>query len=194
MSKIITFGDSHSMFGWPKYIINHHIGPRLAYSFGRDKLKFLDLTQYDIDEGDHIIFCFGEIDCRCHVNKRHDNYTHNISNILYNYVDAIEQNLVKLDKHVNVWLYNVVPPAIKGTFWENPDQPLIGTDAQRKEYVQCFNKGLALHCILKGWKFFNIYDKYTNHNGMLNPELSDGNVHIKDGKYIEEFIKTHKIN
>jgi hypothetical protein len=36
--------------------------------------------------------------------------------------------------------------------------------------------------------FFDIYNKYTDKFGYLNKELSDGNVHINNGVYIQEFI------
>lgn len=187
--KIRTFGDSHSVNGWPYYVVNNHLGPTLAYSFGRDKLNRLDITKYEVNEGDHLVFCFGEIDCRCQVNKRGGDYTQTISSIVYEYVDAVKQNIDKLNKDVNVWLYNVVPPATKGTFAENDEYPIIGTDEERKEYVEYFNKGLRMYANYEGWNFFDVYDNYTNDNGMMKWELSDGNVHIGNGIYIEQFIQ-----
>jgi hypothetical protein len=35
---IHTFGDSHSRSGWSG-IMNHHLGPVLCYSFGKEKLN-----------------------------------------------------------------------------------------------------------------------------------------------------------
>jgi hypothetical protein len=36
--------------------------------------------------------------------------------------------------------------------------------------------------------FFDIYDKYVDVEGFLRKDLSDGNVHIRDGVHIREFI------
>jgi len=82
---IHTFGDSHSYFGWDNIpnVKIHHLGPKLCYSIGRDGINIKDnsnvcsfgkngITIKDnavVKENDVVIFCFGEIDCRCHVHK-----------------------------------------------------------------------------------------------------------------------------
>jgi hypothetical protein len=43
-------------------------------------------------------------------------------------------------------------------------------------------------CFEYNYIFFDIYNKYTDKDGFLNKELSDGCVHISDGKYINDFI------
>ncbi len=67
--RIHTVGDSHSHCAWPDYVIPHHLGAILCYSFGKEKLERCDLRELDIEDGDTVIFCFGEIDCRCHIHK-----------------------------------------------------------------------------------------------------------------------------
>ena len=66
--SIHTIGDSHSFNGWTG-VINHHLGPVLCYSFGKEKTNRCDIRNFNIKDGDTIIFCLGEIDCRCHVHK-----------------------------------------------------------------------------------------------------------------------------
>jgi hypothetical protein len=66
--SIHTVGDSHSYYGWSG-IIHHHLGAVLCYSFGKEKLNKCDIRNFDIKDGDTVIFCFGEIDCRCHIHK-----------------------------------------------------------------------------------------------------------------------------
>ena len=65
--KIHTIGDSHSIFGWDNTIIKHHMGPMLCYTFGTKKLNRICLLDFNIEKDDIIIFCLGEIDCRCHI-------------------------------------------------------------------------------------------------------------------------------
>ena len=66
---IHTFGDSHSTNGWNN-VDGHHLGPRLCYNFGKKKLEVCDIRVFKkINDGDILIFSFGEIDCRCHVHK-----------------------------------------------------------------------------------------------------------------------------
>lgn len=190
--SIHTIGDSHSYFGW-NGIINHHLGPTLCYSFGRDKLTRFNIRNCNIKNGDTIIFCLGEIDCRCHITKNITDtitYQQIIDNIINNYIETIELNVNLLQvKLKNICIYNVVPPIIKNDViqYEVPELPFLGTDEERKQYVLYFNKKIKEKCIEKNYIFFDVYDKYADENGFLNKKYSDGIVHIKDGRYINEF-------
>ena len=139
----------------------------------------------------------GEIDCRCHVYKHITDtttYQDVIDNIVANYFEAIELNvsISKLNLK-NVCVYNVVPPIEKYNTRENPEYPYLGTDEERKTYSLYFNKKLQEKCIEKKNIFFDIYDKYADERGFLRKELSDNNVHIRDGIYISNFIKENNV-
>ena len=93
--SIHTIGDSHSGNGWSG-IIQHHLGPVLCYSFGKEKLNRCDIRNFNIKDGDTIVFCLGEIDCRCHIHKHiteTTRYQDIINNIVDNYFEAIEFEL-----------------------------------------------------------------------------------------------------
>lgn len=190
--SIHTIGDSHSFNGWSK-IIQHRLGAVLCYSFGKEKLNRCDIRNFNIKDGDTIVFCLGEIDCRCHIHKHitdKTTYQDIIKNIVDNYVEAIELNVsVSQIKLKNVCIYNVVPPIQKYNTLENPEYPYLGTDEERKQYVLYFNEKLKERCIEKNYIFFDIYNSYIDENGFLRKDLSDGNVHIRNGVYISNFIK-----
>lgn len=194
---IHTFGDSHSsniISGWKdcKNIISHHIGPVLCYSFGKEKLNRLDISKYNIQDNDTIIFCFGEIDCRCHIKKYifvESSYKEIINNIIKNYIDAIKINVITCKKKLkNICIYNIVPPVSKINTPENKEYPYLGSDEERKEYILYFNEILKLKCNENNFVFFDIYSYYIDKNGFLNKQLSDGNVHIYNGLYLQKFI------
>ena len=190
--SIHTTGDSHSYFGW-KNIVNHHLGPVLCYSFGQRKLDICDLRNFNLKEGDTIIFCLGEIDCRCHIHK-HVTETHTyqeiISKIVNDYFDAINLNVSLLNvKLRKVCVYNIPPPAEKHNTSENPECPFRGSDEERKQYTLYFNERLREKCAEYKYTYFDIYDHYTTENGFLRKDLSDGIVHIRDGIYIEDFVQ-----
>jgi hypothetical protein len=191
---IHTIGDSHSERGWYGVII-HHIGPTLCYSFGIEKLNRIDISKFNINDGDTIVFSLGEIDCRCHVHKHITDvlkYETIIDNIIYNYFEAISLNIINANiKLKNICIFNIVPPVQKDTVNEDPGYPFIGTDEERKTYVLYFNKRLKEECIKKNYIFIDIYDNYCDENGYLIKDLSDGRVHIKNGFFISNFINKY---
>ena len=194
---IHTFGDSHAsntISGWKDCndIITHHLGAKLCYTFGREILNLCDIRKYDINDGDSLIFCFGEIDCRCHVHKHitaTTPYRNVIDSIIDSYITAININIYNSDINFkNICIYNVIPPIERYNTYENIEQPYLGSDQERKQYVLYFNQILREKCNENNWVFFDIYNKYIDNNGYLNKQLSDGNVHIKNGIHIQEFI------
>jgi len=190
--SIHSIGDSHSINGWTG-VIHHHLGPVLCYSFGIKNINICDIRNFNIKDGDTIIFCLGEIDCRCHIHKHitdTKSYQDIINNIIDNYFEAIELIIsISQIKLKNVCLYNVVPPIQTYNTLENPEYPYLGTDEEQKQYTLYFNKKLKEKCIEKEYIYFDIYNKYLDENGFLRKDLSDGNVHIGNGIYISNFIK-----
>lgn len=198
MINIYTFGDSHSYKSWEsidkyKLKINMcHIGPKLCYSFGRDKFKCLNIKDFGVQDNNLVIFCFGEIDCRCHINKYISEempYQTIIDEIVNNYFLAIKENVDQFEK-LHVAVFNVVPPVQTYNTEENPEFPYLGSDEERKEYVLYFNKKLKEYCKKYNYYFFDVYNKYCDNNGYLNKELSDDNVHIRQS----DFIYNHLID
>ena len=112
---IHTVGDSHGHHGWSG-ITSHHLGGRLCYSFGRDQLAFCDIRNFNMADGDSIVFCLGEIDCRCHIHKHiseTNTFEDQINAIVDRYLAAIELNVRTSQLQLkNVCVYNVVPPVL----------------------------------------------------------------------------------
>ena len=190
---IHTFGDSHCFSGWngiPNVII-HHLGPKLCFSIGRDGINIRD--QNNVNNGDTLIFCFGEIDCRCHVKKHiteSNTYTQIIDTIVDNYFSQI-QNAVNTFDNLKTVIYNVVPPVQRHNTNENKEYPYIGTDEERKSYVLYFNEKLKQKCVEHNYLFFDIYKHYIDSNGFLNKSLSDNDVHIRNGMHIKQFVENN---
>ncbi|MBC8256525.1 MAG: hypothetical protein H8E85_04370 [Candidatus Marinimicrobia bacterium] len=195
---IHTIGDSHAKIPWeiiviPKVSIQiHYLGPRLMHSVGENE-KLLKLNGYNLRENDIIIFCFGEIDCRCHVWKFNKfGYKTVINNLVDRYFSSIRNNVEKL-KNMKICFYNVIPPVEREKHKHNEthDFPFLGMNQERKSYVNYMNKKLDEKCLENGYLFFNVYNNYCNDAGFLNFELSDGNVHIGNPQYINSFIKNN---
>ena len=160
---IYTVGDSHACAGWGSATQYIWLGPKLCYSFGRDALKTFDIRTYcNIQNGDVIIFCFGEIDCRCHIHKYVNStksYQSIIDDIVEKYFDAIALNIsISPVSFKNVCVYNVVPPVHTYNTHESIEYPYLGTDQDRKKYVSYFNKKLKEKCSQNNYIFFDIYN------------------------------------
>ena len=195
--SIHTFGDSHSLCGWDGTgVITHHLGPILCYSFGKEKLNRCDIRNFNVNHGDSIIFCLGEIDCRAHIHKHINEtttYKNVIDNIIDDYFEAIKLNvLVSELKLKNICVYNVVPPIEKADIPE-VSFLFVSSDEERKTYCLYFNKKLKEKCIENNYIFFDIYDKYTDNKGFLTKELSDKGIHIENGVHLTSFIKENDI-
>lgn len=190
---IHTVGDSHATFGWTN-VLKHHFGQILCYSFGRDKLLRCDIRNlFGTKDGDTIIFCFGEIDCRCHVHKHiTEDYSYQmiIDSMIDNYFEAIKLNIQVCETQFkNVCVFNVVPPVRKHTTFENPNYPFRGTDEERLSYVLHFNKKAKEKCLEYGYVFFDVFDQYSDDDGFLREDKSDKHVHIQDGTHLNEFLQ-----
>ena len=188
---IHTFGDSHCNAGWSRIpgVKRHHMGPVLCYSIGT-KDELLDLQGYGVADGDVVVFCFGEIDCRCHIQKHvSKERTHErvIDEIVDKYLRAIQRKVKSLSG-VKTCVYNVPPAVHKATTWQHPQYPYLGTDEERRTYVEYFNGRLRQRCPEFGYVFFDIYDQCVDEEGFLLPEISDGVVHITDATIIGRFL------
>jgi hypothetical protein len=192
---IHTFGDSHGCgsFGVFENIKINQLGAILCYSFGREKLKRLNIKNHGVEENDSCIFSFGEIDCRCHIKKHvtdEKTYQSIIDELVINYFEAVYENVLQY-KNINVYIYNVVPPPQIENTWNDHGYPFIGTDEERKNYVLYFNQKIKEYCLIYGYNFFDIYDHYIDKNGYLDKKYSDDHVHIKDSKYIIDYVNLY---
>lgn len=210
---IHTFGDSHSCFGWiepmggshqvPHHtsrtvgnITAHHLGPRLAYSVGRDGVNLLNITNHGIKPGDSVVFSFGEIDCRSHVHK----YVNNggpeevIDNIVSGYINTVLKNIDLINMPIETYLYNVVPPPDpESSVRNNPQFPFLGTSEERLNYGNIFNNKLKQASHKHQLGFIDIRALYATSSGFLNKSMSDGSVHIHTSRPLHEYLKKHNI-
>lgn len=199
---IYTFGDSHSKFGWERIdgVVYNHIGPKLMFNFRKDIFKFVNMS----DE-DSLVFCFGEIDVRCHIKKHviDDNYQDLITNMCNTYISEI----LKIKKEHNiksVHIYSVTPTrrvdskepynitcATYQVYNKEKAEPFpfIGSDSERKNYTLFINSELNKLAQQNNLGFINVYQDYIDKDGYLNMNLSDGTVHIENKSFLENRIK-----
>lgn len=208
MTDIYVFGDSHAWNGWaewpvwkiePNRVVIYHMGPVLAYTVGAKGIDRMNLKDHStIRSGDVAVFSFGEIDCRTHISRHIQPdrpYQTIIDDIVAKYFECIKLNAERYDaaNPLKIWVYSVPPPAYRDSIMEQDKFPVSASDDERKQYVLYFNSKLREVCQKYAYGFFDVHDAYADKNGMLNRELSDGTVHIRDSRYIIEFIRANGI-
>lgn len=202
MTIIHTVGDSHCYAGWENVQLDnvkiyvHHLGAITCSSFGIKKFELYNIKDANVQENEVVCFILGEIDCRTHLSKHKENYKEIIDKIVENYFNTIKLNVDQY-KNLTVMVQSIVPPAKKKSYLTDAiieiekqyGTPTLGEDNERKVYVQYMNKKIKENCVKYNYIFFNLYDEYSDNDGFLNSSLSDGNVHIKDTKFLEEKLK-----
>ena len=195
-----TLGDSHCHRPWEKVpgVKFHHFGAALAYTVAKHKhdlVNGVNIRNDGIEPGDVACFCFGEIDCRCHVHKHVTPdmpYQKVIDGIVNDMIIALMDN-EKIIPGVRMAMLAVVPPPRAAGVYVDPGYPFIGSDDERLSYVRYWNSLLEWNCKELGWLFVNVYDKYADADGFLNHTYSDDHVHIKDPCFYVEFLKAHNL-
>lgn len=191
-----TIGDSHSAIPFQQIpgVVFHHLGPVLCFTVGKHKhdlVNGINISTF-AQPGDAVIFVFGEIDCRCQIHKfisSNRSYVDVIDGIIKDYFVALQENEKLVP--VKMVVYNVIPPSSEVGTPIDPAYPFVGTDYDRLTYVRYFNDQLRAKCADAGYLFMDVYDKYADDEGFLNPELSDGHVHVKDPRYLQEWLVAH---
>lgn len=202
LSRLHTFGDSHSSYGWSNIdgVKINHLGAILCHSFGKHHLNRLNIKNHGVEDDDYVCFCFGEIDCRCHI-KKYDTeqkpYNLVIDELIDLYFEAIKKNVLQFNK-LNILVFSITPPlkddhpvVIKNKNIENNPFPFLGNEKERKSYVQYFNQKLKEKCSTYGYTFLNVYDDYSDKEGFLLYDYSDGHVHIDNPVHIKNFLNNY---
>ena len=189
---IHTFGDSHSGGNWgiTNGIRPQYVHPRLCYSFGKDQDTLLK-PDHGIKEGDAVLFCLGEIDCRNHIFKHVTPELppeKMVRDIVDNYLKAIKKN-VDLLPVVDVLVLSVTPTAYIEDVSKYVGYPRCDTHENRKYYTLLFNWFIAEKCQEYCYTFVDVFTDYLSDSGFLNTQYSFDGVHITDPVFITRKLR-----
>lgn len=141
------------------------------------------------------VFClsYGEVDCRCHVQKQVDlgkSHEQVIEELIEKYFDTISNCITN---YKNIIIVAIIPPMDK-IYYESlhgpitHEFPFVGNNDSRVLYTKIANDLLEKKCKTNNYLFFNPYKYYTREDGCLKIELSDNCVHLSNTEYfIEQF-------
>ena len=193
---IYIYGDSHAHFSFKNLTLPHNNLWRASITMhrvGRDN-KIINFINADfLQNNDIIILAYGEVDCRCHIQRQVDmgrNEDDIINELVTNYTKTIKNNITAAN--VKVIIVGVIPPTKKPDY-ERHDEPIanefaaVGSDADRVRYTRKINNSLEEAAKNNKYIYFNPYSYYTSDDGTLKYELSDLTVHLGDNSH---FLKS----
>lgn len=188
---IYIFGDSHAKFSFKNLQYPHCncSEPSITmHRIGRDKL-IPNFNSSIHTENDTLIFAFGEVDCRCHIQRQKDagrNEEDIIEELASKYFEAIISN-IRIYK--NVIITGIIPPTEQNDY-ENLNGPIrhefpfVGSDEDRVRFTEKMNQKLMFYADKYNFFYFYPYEDYELPNGCLNYRYSDNCVHIGDNSEI----------
>jgi len=199
---IYIYGDSHARFSFTNLNIeykDYHCTSITMFRIGRDNSIIHFDTKHIFDINDVIVISYGEIDCRCHIQRQINNGKEEDA-IINELVETYFQTIVNSigNKNLRVIIVGVIPPT-RQTDYEllhgpiTHEFPFVGTDEDRVRFTRKVN--IQLERIVttntnNRYIYFNPYSYYTREDGTLKHELSDTTVHLGDtSHFLEEFYK-----
>lgn len=184
----LLYGDSADGLGQFKDSFKTiHMNPYTAYN-AFSKISEIDnhLTLFNKDT-DYLFFCFGEIDCRCHLGFQAD-----IRNIEYNeVVSECISRYSQLLKHYKQQGYDV---GVWGVVASGLDNGVQGNGAlsyktatERNIITYYFNQHLETHCEQLNVRYKSIFE-HLQYNFETIPTYHYDNIHIMCNKTAQLII------
>jgi hypothetical protein len=187
---IHALGDSHAIatFGGISSVTTYHVGPVTMYRAGHGGVLPEIVGGLGLQPEDVVIFCFGEIDVRCHVKMQSERQGMDPEDVLRELATSYLTKIATLDLNYALPAVLAVVPPVPANRAVNPRFPVVGTDAERSSYTIMLNRRLIAESVARGVQFVDIYTPYADASGMLRPELSDGCVHLRDPEGVRHIL------
>jgi hypothetical protein len=189
---VYVVGDSHSLsFRNTRSFLVKHIGPATAY-----KLRFKENSTISNEQLFSIIkkinkkrslvlLVFGEVDCRIHIynnsQKKNKSIGSLIDDTIFSYGEVLKLLTVNI---VNFVVCGVPPANTQGNVYHYPyyAAPQVQRDIKKE-----FNGKIKNFCQDKGYKYLELFNKFSDENGFILDEYKRDDVHLSNKimKYIK---------
>lgn len=199
---IYIYGDSHAHFSFKNLTLPHNNLWRASitmHRIGRDNHIINFVNNVNLQSNNIIVLTYGEIDCRCHIQRQVDmgrNEDDIINELVTNYMRTIKNNITSAN--VNVIIVGVIPTTKQTDYEEHHgpikhEFPFLGSDEARVRYTNKVNKSLEAAAKNNKYIYFNPYSYYTRDDGTLKHELSDLGVHLGDNsQFLKSFMALYE--
>ena len=196
MSNIFIYGDSHAKFSFQNLnCVNLHEFSITMHRIGRDNM-IINFNNHMHNSDSIIIICYGEVDCRCHIQRQIDlgrEENDIINELVEAYFNTMKNNIIVYKKII---VCAIIPTTNQEIFeaQHGPithEFPFVGTNENRIRYTQKMNKLIEKKCTEYNYIYFNPYKKYTDDQGCLIYKLSDTVGHVKNNILILEQLHNY---
>lgn len=143
-----------------------------------------------------LVMVYGEIDCRCHIERQKQQGRHE-DDIIKVLSEAYMRTLTKQCRNARRVIVVAVIPPVRRSEYEKLNGPIthafpiLGTDKDRIRYREKLNECLQRLCHQnERFHYIDPYLPYMNKDGALNYTLSDGNIHIGQPEHVLQMLDT----
>lgn len=141
---IHLYGDSHAHYSFKNLKLNYtdlHCNAITMFRIGRDNM-IINFNKDIIRKGDIIVLSYGEVDCRCHIQKQINlgmDEDDIINLLVNNYLKTLKNNTLDIDAKIIV--VGIIPPTkqydyeiIHGPILH--EFPFVGSDEDRVRFTK----------------------------------------------------------
>lgn len=193
---IHCIGDSHSaVFSgeeimqpeWPiiasnklPYFKSYRVGPATAYQLENKKQIIDDILSKNYNDGDSLLFCFGEVDIRAHLLKQMDTQKRCLDDIVKECVDRYFSVILSYkERGINCIVWGPIASWHESRKYNGPS---FGTCVERNLVTKEFNRYVEQLCVENNVGFVTIFYDMVNENNETNTYYLDNwdqsNMHL----------------
>jgi hypothetical protein len=174
---LIALGDSHALYNFAGVADAKifWLGPVTMHRAARDGIRVLIPKNCRPNKGDFFVLSFGEIDCRAHVKRqsvlKETDTIEEVDNLCARFEAALTE--FKATCRANICLMSVGPynpEFLDCSAYDSPEECRQDAKAIRDRINQRLSQ--------MGYPFIDYRDAFSNADGSIKSDMSDGNVHI----------------
>lgn len=180
-----VIGDSHVQCFQHELFRIHHIGPSTAYKLGFEKsttkgrekvIKILNKIYNS--RVLNVIFVFGELDARIHINKAANEKKISLNKAIEDTINSYMKFLTFIKRKyplIDIYVFNILPQGEEKNVY---NFPYYASKKLRTIIAEKFNEKLKIKCKKNKLKFINIYDNLINNKKNRKKEYVYDEVHF----------------
>lgn len=197
---IFIYGDSHANKCFKHLNLpfrDCHEQSITMHRIGRDN-RIINFNSQEHDKNSILCLLYGEVDCRCHVQRQIDLGRLEddiIQELVDKYWNTIVNNVVEYKK---VIIVAVIPPTQQAEYEHlhgpiRHEFPFVGSDVDRVRFTTKMNALLEKYCNENpDYLFFDPYSYYRREDGTLKFEFSDTYGHVLENSvFLEKFVELY---